>query len=150
MQRELRYGSAAGSTQVVSSNAAVVSSGTRSAGVISQSFNGLPSWRTIIEPHPDVAQGRYKHAEFAADLSQVARGEGAIEYRDPVEFFNRTYVTEGMKGLLLQAVKRVSGQDGEPVIQLKTAFGGGKTHSMLALYHMLRAKVSVDRIPILI
>lgn len=144
MQRALRYGSTKGSAQ---STAPAAETTTKSSGVLSTSLNGLPSWRTIIEPHPDVAQGRYKHAEFAADLAQVARGEGAFEYRDPVEFFDRTYVTEGMAGLLTQAVKRVSGQDGEPVIQLKTAFGGGKTHSMLALYHMLRARVSVDKIP---
>lgn len=100
-----------------------------------------------MEPHPDVAQGRYQHAEFAADLAQVARGEGAIEYRDPVEFFARTYVTDGMAGLLVQALLRTSGKGGEPVIQLKTAFGGGKTHSMLALYHMFRAKVPVDKVP---
>jgi predicted AAA+ superfamily ATPase len=94
-----------------------------------------------------VAQGRYKNAEFAADLAQVARGEGAMEYRDPVEFFARTFVTEGMTGLLTQALRRVTGKDGEPVIQLKTAFGGGKTHSMLALYHMMRGRVAVDKIP---
>ena len=66
-------------------------------------MSGLPCCRDVIEPHPDVAQGRYKNAEFAADLAQVARGEGAYEYRDPIEFFSRTYVTEGMKGLLVQA-----------------------------------------------
>lgn len=108
---------------------------------------GLKPWRNVIEPHPDVAQGRYKNAEFAADLAQVARGEGAYEYRDPVEFFSRTYVTEGMKGLLTQALRRVGGLDGEPVIQLKTAFGGGKTHSMLALYHMLRGRTPLNKVP---
>ena len=143
IQRELRYGN----QQSKAETTVEESTTSKSTGVINKSFSNLPSWRSIIEPHPDVAQGRYKHAEFAADLAQVARGEGAIEYRDPVEFFNRTYVTEGMAGLLTQAVKRVSGQDGEPVIQLKTAFGGGKTHSMLALYHMLRAKVSIEKIP---
>jgi len=110
-------------------------------------INGLPSWRDIIEPHPDVSQGRYKNAEFAADLAQVARGEGAYEYLDPIEFFARTYVTEGMTGLLEQALRRVCGKDGEPVIQLKTAFGGGKTHSMLALYHIMHGKASLDKIP---
>jgi len=108
---------------------------------------GLPCWREVMEPHPDVAQGRYRNAEFAADLAQVARGEGSFEYRDPVEFFARTYVTEGMKGLLVQSVRRVTGKDGEPVIQLKTAFGGGKTHSMLALYHLLRGKAPLEKIP---
>ena len=145
--RKARYGSAEGSTKVVEAAPTAPTSVKKADGILSASIQGLPSWRDIIEPHPDVAQGRYKNAEFAADLSQVARGEGAFEYRDPVEFFARTYVTEGMTGLLVQALKRISGKDGEPVIQLKTAFGGGKTHSMLALYHMLRGSVSIDRIP---
>lgn len=144
--RQLRYGSAEGSTNVVEV-AAPMKPKAAHTGIMSKTLSGLPSWRDVMEPHPDVAQGRYKNAEFAADLAQVARGEGAFEYRDPVEFFARTYVTEGMTGLLVQALKRVSGKDGEPVIQLKTAFGGGKTHSMLALYHMMRGKVSADRIP---
>ncbi|MBQ9662099.1 MAG: DUF499 domain-containing protein [Oscillospiraceae bacterium] len=144
--REARYGSSSGSTTVTEVTAQPQPT-KKLDGVMSTSTLGLPSWRDVIEPHPDVAQGRYKNAEFAADLAQVARGEGAYEYRDPVEFFARTYVTEGMKGLLVQALKRINGKDGEPVIQLKTAFGGGKTHSMLALYHMMRGKVSVDRLP---
>lgn len=144
--RESRYGTAEGSTKVVAATLAPVQP-TKISGIRHDGIQGLPSWRDIIEPHPDVAQGRYKNAEFAADLAQVARGEGAFEYRDPVEFFARTYVTEGMSGLLVQALKRVAGADGEPVIQLKTAFGGGKTHSMLALYHMLRATVPSDKIP---
>lgn len=107
----------------------------------------LPAWRDVMEPHPDVAQGRYRNAEFAADLAQVARGEGSFEYADPVEFFSRTYITEGMKTLLAQALARLSGRGGEPVIQLKTAFGGGKTHSMLALYHLVRGKAPVGKMP---
>ena len=145
--REAQYGSAEGSTTVTEASLPAEKSKASHAAVLDHTASGLPSWRDVIEPHPDVAQGRYKNAEFAADLAQVARGEGSFEYRDPVEFFARTYVTEGMTGLLVQALKRVRGKDGEPVIQLKTAFGGGKTHSMLALYHMLRGKVSIDRIP---
>ena len=149
--RELRYGTSMGSTTVTEGNTAPEKPKTKGkdeVGVLTRiSGSKLPSWREIIEPHPDVAQGRYLNAEFAADLSQVARGEGAFEYRDPVEFFARTYVTEGMKGLLIQALKRFNGQDGEPVLQLKTAFGGGKTHSLLALYHMSRGGVSLDKLP---
>ena len=100
-----------------------------------------------MQPHPDVAEGRYQTAEFAADLAQVSRGEGAFEYRDPVEFFARTYITEGMSGLLVKSLQRIAGKGGEPVIQLKTAFGGGKTHSMLALYHLVKGGASVDKIP---
>lgn len=144
--RESRYGSSAGSTNVFE-NAAPAVKQSKATGIISKQMSGLPSWRDIIEPHPDVAQGRYKNAEFAANLDQVARGGGSFEYRDPVEFFARTYVTTGMSNLLVQALKRVTGKDGESVVQLKTAFGGGKTHSMLALYHMLRGRVSLDKIP---
>jgi len=145
--RTFRYGSENGSTSLLS--VSTVAEKTKNDAGISKYLppQGLLSWRDVIEPHPDVAQGRYKKAEFAADLAQVARGEGALEYRDPVEFFARTFVTEGMTGLLSQALRRVCGKDGEPVIQLKTAFGGGKTHSILALYHMMRGTVSVDKIP---
>lgn len=146
--RTLRYGSANGSTMVTEVSVTSVGAKPKNVGILSRMpVSGLPSWRDVIEPHPDVAQGRYKNAEFAADLAQVARGEGAYEYRDPVEFFARTYVTEGMTGLLEQSLRRVCGKDGEPVVQLKTAFGGGKTHSMLALYHMMRGRVSVEKIP---
>ena len=93
-------------------------------------------WREVVTPHKDVASGRYQQAEFAADLWQVHLGEGSDEYKNPVEFFRRTYLTESLKGLLVSAVRRLSGTGGDPVVQLQTNFGGGKTHSMLALYHL--------------
>ena len=145
--RELRYGSAAGSMDGTAAVSAPKTAVPNTSGILqSVPLSSLPSWRDVIKPHPDVAAGRYKNAEFAADLAQVARGEGSFEYRDPVEFFARTYVTEGMAGLLMQALRRIGGKDGEPVIQLKTEFGGGKTHSMLALYHMLRGTVPLSKI----
>lgn len=97
---------------------------------------GLKPWREVATPHPDVASGRYQQAEFAADLWQVHLGQGSDEYRDPVEFFRRTYLTESLSRLLEGAVERLSGKGGDPVVQLQTNFGGGKTHSMLALYHL--------------
>lgn len=96
----------------------------------------LSAWRDIVEPHPDVASGRYQQAEFAADLWQVRIGEGSDEYRNPVEFFRRTYLTESLKHLLRNSVARLTGKGGDPVVQLQTNFGGGKTHSMLALLHL--------------
>ncbi|MEK7757861.1 MAG: DUF499 domain-containing protein, partial [Planctomycetota bacterium] len=93
-------------------------------------------WREVVTPHRDVASGRYQQAEFAADLWQVHLGEGTDEYRKPVEFFRRTYLTESLKRLLVGAVERIAGRGGDPVVQLQTNFGGGKTHSMLALYHL--------------
>ncbi|MDU6320448.1 Swt1 family HEPN domain-containing protein [Bradyrhizobium sp.] len=96
----------------------------------------LRPWREVVTPHADVASGRYQQAEFAADLWQVHLGEGSDEYRKPAEFFRRTFLTESLKGLLVGGVQRLSGQGGDPVVQLQTNFGGGKTHSMLALYHL--------------
>jgi predicted AAA+ superfamily ATPase len=96
----------------------------------------LKPWREVVTPHPDVASGRYQHAEFAADLWQVHLGEGPDEYRKPQEFFRRTFLTESLKRLLVGGVERLSGKGRDPVVQLQTNFGGGKTHSMLALYHL--------------
>jgi predicted AAA+ superfamily ATPase len=96
----------------------------------------LRPWREVVTPHADVASGRYQQAEFAADLWQVHLGEGTDEYRKPAEFFRRTYLTESLKRLLVGGVRRIAGQGGDPVVQLQTNFGGGKTHSMLALYHL--------------
>ena len=107
-----------------------------SLAVESAATASLKPWREIVTPHQDVASGRYQQAEFAADLWQVHLGEGTDEYRDPVEFFRRTYLTESLKRMLVGAVRRLAGKGGDPVVQLQTNFGGGKTHSMLALYHL--------------
>ena len=110
----------------------------KSAGTAIESATAanLKPWREVVTPHKDVASGRYQQAEFAADLWQVHIGEGTDEYKKPVEFFRRTYLTESLKQMLVGAVRRISGQGGDPVVQLQTNFGGGKTHSMLALYHL--------------
>lgn len=97
---------------------------------------GLLPWREVVEPHQDVATGEFQQAEFAADLGKVHSGSAPAEYRDPEQFFSRTYLTEGLSALLIGAAKRLSGGGGDPVVELQTNFGGGKTHSMLALYHM--------------
>jgi hypothetical protein len=107
---------------------------------------GLRPWREVVTPHPDVASGRYQQAEFAADLWQVFLGEGSDEYRDPVEFYRRTFITEGLQKLLSNALLRLAGQGGDPVVELQTNFGGGKTHSMLALYHLF-ANVPANQLP---
>jgi len=108
---------------------------------------GLKPWREVVQPHPDVASGRYIQAEFAADLSQVIAGTAEPEYQDPLEFFRRTYLTEGLLALLATGIKRLTAQGGEPVAQLQTAFGGGKTHSMLALYHLCSGQIKLSDFP---
>src|SRR5438093_11366442 len=96
----------------------------------------LKPWREVAVPHEDVLKGTFQQAEFAADLSRVHAGTATDEYQDPVLFFQRTFITEGMRLLLDSVVKRLAGRGGDPVVQLQTAFGGGKTHTLLAVYHL--------------
>jgi predicted AAA+ superfamily ATPase len=114
--------------------------------VASAAGAGLRPWREVIVPHDDVAQGRYGLAEFAADLHQVALGEGSAEYADAVEFFRRTYLTEGLRQLLLEATRRLVGTGGVPVVDLQTTFGGGKTHTLIALWHLCSG-VAISDLP---
>jgi predicted AAA+ superfamily ATPase len=104
--------------------------------LLTEPLGGLRPWRDVVVPHDDVARGRFTLAEFAADLQQVHDGHGAAEYVDPVEFFQRTFLTAGLRRLLIGAAQRIGGQPGVPVVDLQTNFGGGKTHSMIALYHL--------------
>ena len=100
----------------------------------------MKPWREIIVPHPDVLNGTFQQSEFAADLTAVHTGKATVEYGDAKAFYERTFITEGMGRLLMQVSQRLNGKGGEPVIQLQTAFGGGKTHTLLAVYHLASRK----------
>lgn len=100
----------------------------------------LKPWREVAVPHRDVLEGTFLQSEFAADITAVHTGKATREYGDAAAFFQRTFITEGMRLLLIQVAQRLNGVGGEPVIQLQTAFGGGKTHTMLAVYHLAARK----------
>ena len=106
----------------------------------------LKPWREIARPHKDVLEGTFKQSEFAADITQVANGTATPEYQDAEKFFSRTFITEGMRLLLMSVAQRLAGLGGDPVIQLQTAFGGGKTHTMLTVLHLAVRKVSTDKL----
>ena len=98
----------------------------------------LKPWRDVIHPNNDVIQGTFRKSEFAADLQEVFEGRAKTEeYGETEIFFNQTYITPGLRQLLINTLKRLAGKIGDPVIQLKTGFGGGKTHSLIALYHLI-------------
>ena len=106
----------------------------------------LKPWREIATPHKDVLEGTFKQSEFAADITRVADGTATAEYQDAEMFFSRTYITEGMRLLLISVAQRLAGLGGDPVIQLQTAFGGGKTHTLLAVLHLASRKVGTDKL----
>jgi predicted AAA+ superfamily ATPase len=115
----------------------------RAAGTPDTADPELRPWREVLEPHPDVQNGTFAASEFAADLYRVAVDPTGVtdEYADPVEFFRRTFLTEGLRDLLRRAAARVAGDsDAEPVVNLQSTFGGGKTHSMLAVWHLFSGR----------
>jgi predicted AAA+ superfamily ATPase len=106
----------------------------------------LKPWREIAIPHEDVLKGTFQQAEFAADISRVHQGTATAEYQDATLFFQRTFITEGMRLLLDSVVKRLAGKGGDPVVQLQTAFGGGKTHTLLAVYHLAKGETPASKL----
>ena len=98
----------------------------------------LTPWRDVIHPNNDVIEGTFHNSEFAADLQEVFEGRAKTdEYGKADIFFNQTYITPGLRQLLVNTLKRLAGKGGDPVVQLKTGFGGGKTHSLIALFHLI-------------
>jgi hypothetical protein len=95
----------------------------------------VTAFHTVAVPHADILAGRLTMDVFAADLWEVAQGRGPAEYRDPEQFFRKTYETEGLTALLEVVHRRLTGQGGDPVLQIQTPFGGGKTHALIAMYH---------------
>ena len=107
----------------------------------------LKPWREIAIPHADVLEGTFQQSEFAADLTAVHTSQATREYQDAPAFFERTFITEGMRLLLTSVARRLNGRSGDPVIQLQTAFGGGKTHTLLAVYHLARRSCPLSDLP---
>jgi len=98
----------------------------------------LPTWWQVVLPHRDIRENRFDEAVFAADLGDVLYNKAPHEYQDAVTFFQRTYLTKGLENLLVNVLQRLNGAKDMPgVIQLQTPFGGGKTHALLALYHLI-------------
>ncbi|MBN2290917.1 MAG: ATP-binding protein [Pirellulales bacterium] len=108
----------------------------------------LKPWRQVVTPHADIRQGKFDPSTFAADLGEVLAGRGVVDYRDARTFFAKTYLTDGLTKLLIDVMQRLAGKGKvEPVIQLQTAFGGGKTHTLMALYHLLTKPGQVGKLP---
>jgi hypothetical protein len=98
----------------------------------------IQPWRDIAIPHQDVLKGTFQQSEFAVDISQVQQGKAPQVHRDARQFFARTFVTEGMHLLLDNVIRRLAGRAGDPVLRLQTGFGGGKTHTLMAVHNLAK------------
>lgn len=101
----------------------------------------LPTWFMNIRPHEDIERGNLDESVFAANLGDVALNRGRDVYLDPEKFFQKTYFTAGLKNVARQVIKGLNGNEEAEnrVISLHTGFGGGKTHSLISLYHLVKA-----------
>lgn len=99
----------------------------------------LPAWFNTIMPQYDIRNGQLDESIFAANIEEVASGTAPVVYQDIVSFFDRTYVTDGMRDLIRRVVQALNGKESQNrVISLQTGFGGGKTHSLISLYHVVK------------
>jgi predicted AAA+ superfamily ATPase len=95
----------------------------------------MKSFHTIAVPHKDILQGKLTMEVFAADLWDTYQGRAPEEYKNANRFFEKTQLTRGLTTLLDVVERRLQGKGGDPVIQIQTPFGGGKTHALIAMYH---------------
>lgn len=101
---------------------------------------GLIPWFRNVRPHLDIRQGNLDESVFAANLAEVALGTGREVYRNYTTFFTKTYLTLGLKTVAKRVIKGLNGEEDAEnrVISLQTGFGGGKTHTLISLYHIAR------------
>ena len=105
----------------------------------------IPAWFTNVYPHYDIRNGALDESVFAANLSEVALGIGQEVYSNPTMFFEKTYITAGLRDIANRVVRALNGEESENrVVSLQTGFGGGKTHTLISLYHIAKAGRSLQ------
>ena len=96
----------------------------------------LKPWWHVATPHKDIQEG--KIGDFAADLRSILKNEASIEYLDPEIFFKRTHLTKGLENIIKEVLLVLAGKESSKIIQIQTPFGGGKTHALICLYHLIK------------
>ena len=100
----------------------------------------VPAWFNNAIPHYDIRNVRLDESVFAANLSEVALESGPDVYTNPSLFFAKTFVTDGLRDISKRVVRALNGEESENrVISLQTGFGGGKTHTLISLYHIVKS-----------
>jgi predicted AAA+ superfamily ATPase len=107
----------------------------------------LPAWFERVRLHPDVESGSFSRATFAIDFGAVVANNPNIPivYRDPRYFWQATYLTGELNRLLEEVLNCLSGKPGDRVLQMRSPFGGGKSHVLTALYHAAGARQALEQ-----
>jgi predicted AAA+ superfamily ATPase len=109
----------------------------------------MDPWYKVTTPRKEVREGRsFNPDEFAIALEQIVAGTAPADYRNPKEFFKRTCFTRALRDHTAMALRRLAGQTGNaaPVMALVTQFGGGKTHTLATLYHLVRGEITIEEL----
>lgn len=110
-------------------------------------MEAIPWWQGAT-PHTSIQQGKVNEALFEAKLGEAILGRGPEEYREADRFFEKTFLTAGLRQLLLDILHTLKGERAaNAIINLKTSFGGGKTHTELAIYHLFNHSHASMQVP---
>lgn len=105
-------------------------------------------WHHFVRLKDELKSGELTLAEFAADLHEVALARGKrIVYEDPAQFFALTYPTMALRDLVRDVAARLDGRSDKAVRQLELTYGGGKTHTLIALHHLFKAPAALPAVP---
>ncbi len=104
-------------------------------------------WHNVVRIRPDVKSGELSLNIFAADLYDVAMGVAKPVYQDPKEFFSLTYPTFNLRELAKDIVSRLARKSEKAVRQLELTYGGGKTHSLITLWHLVSDPQKLPDLP---
>ncbi|HET8911646.1 MAG TPA: hypothetical protein VFN23_09305, partial [Ktedonobacteraceae bacterium] len=108
---------------------------------------GLTPWHQVVRLRDDLKTGELSLSIFAADLYDVVMEKGNPVYRDPYEFFSLTYPTINLRNLAKDVVLRLAGQSDKAIRQLELTYGGGKTHTLITLYHLTNRPDALPNLP---
>jgi hypothetical protein len=105
------------------------------------------SWHQVVQLRDDITNQELSQKQFAADLYDVVMNRNPGVYHDAKEFFALTYPTVKLRDLARDVTHRLSGKSEKAVRQLHMTFGGGKTHSLITLVHLVRDPATLPDIP---
>jgi hypothetical protein len=104
-------------------------------------------WHQVVQLREDLKSGELSLAIFAADLYDVVMGKARLVYQDPREFFALTYPTFNLRELARDVITRLAGKHDKAIRQLELTYGGGKTHTLITLFHLVRDPVHLPPLP---
>ena len=98
----------------------------------------LKPWKDVCILRDEIKTKTLTMADFAVDLHRVIFQPGSGKhYTDPEAFFATTYATPNLRRFCRDVLRRLAGEDGgEPIINVAQTFGGGKSHTLTALYYL--------------